>query len=81
MKTTRSTEVAESKKQDLERARRMRAAVKVNKNWLKSMGMLKDSQFARDACALGEEWRHSQVDPQSPAACRRRGALQIRGKA
>ena len=48
---------------DLERARRKRAAVKVNKNWVKVIGTIPDDAFAREAWALGEAWRKAQTTP------------------
>jgi len=48
---------------DLERARRKRAAVKVKQGWRKSVGRIDDTPLAREAFALGEEYRRSQKEP------------------
>ena len=45
-----------------ERARKKRAALVV-KDWRKAIGLLEDTPMSREADALGEEWRRSQVDP------------------
>ena len=48
---------------DLERARRKRAAVKANHDWINSVGMIEDTPEEREAWALGEAWRRAQTDP------------------
>ena len=35
----------------------------VTKDWHNSLGIIEDTPFAREAFALGEEWRKSQTDP------------------
>ncbi len=47
---------------DLARARRKREAL-VIKDWRKGIGKLKDTPMAREADALGEQWRRAQTDP------------------
>ena len=46
----------------LERARRKRDAVVVKKGWRKTIGMIQDTPFAREAFELGEQYRGAQKD-------------------
>ena len=48
---------------NLVRARRKRAAVKVNRDWRNAVGILEDTPEAREGNRLGEEWRRSQSEP------------------
>ena len=59
----KATDKKQTPETDLERARRKQAAVKTNKNWMKTVGLMEDTPAAREAWALGEKWRREQVDP------------------
>ena len=63
MKTTAEQQIARQKAAPgLARARRKREALVV-KDWRKGIGKLKDTPMAREADALGEQWRHAQMEP------------------
>ena len=51
------------KLEELARARRKAASVKVNDDWKRAIGALPDDEFTRAAWAAGEEWRKAQKDP------------------
>ena len=48
---------------ELERARRKREALATNKDWLKTFGTITDDAFSREAWALGEAYRKTQIEP------------------
>lgn len=48
--------------EEKKRARKKREALVV-KDWRKAIGLLEDTPMSREADALGEEWRRSQVEP------------------
>ena len=48
---------------DLERARRKRAALKGNKDWMKTIRLIEDTPDSREAWDLGEAWRRAQTKP------------------
>ena len=63
MKTTAQQQTARQKAAvGLARARRKREALVV-KDWRKGIGKLKDTPMAREADALGEQWRRAQTNP------------------
>ena len=66
MKTAAEKQAAQQKADaDLARARKKRAAVeaKMNDRWKKTVGMMEDCPWEREAWELGEQWRREQVDP------------------
>ena len=63
MKSTAQRQTARQKTvAGLARARRKREALVV-KDWRKGIGKLKDTPMAREADALGEQWRRAQTNP------------------
>jgi hypothetical protein len=60
MKPTLEHRVEELEKEVAELKRRVDTRSLVIKDWRKGLGMLKDTPLAREASALGEEWRRSQ---------------------
>jgi hypothetical protein len=54
---------ADKAAEDLARARRKQATVKVKQGWRTRVSRVEDTAFARDAFALGEEFRRSQTTP------------------
>ena len=63
MKTIAQQQTAQQKAAaGLDRARRKRESLVV-KDWRKGIGKLKDTPMAREADALGEQWRHAQMEP------------------
>ena len=53
---------ADKAAEDLARARRKQAAVKVNDNWRTAIGAMEDTPESREAWDLGEQWRRSVTD-------------------
>ena len=64
MKTTAQQQTTARQKAatGLARAQRKREALVV-KDWRKGIGKLKDTPMAREADALGEQWRRAQTNP------------------
>ena len=63
MKTAAQQQTARQKTAvGLVRARRKRGALVV-KDWRKGIGKLQDTPMAREADALGEQWRRTQTNP------------------
>lgn len=56
-------DVAAKAAEDLARARRKQAAVKVNDNWRTTIGAMEDTPESREAWDLGAQWRRSVTDP------------------
>jgi len=61
--TTEPQSAAAKAAADLARARRKQAAVKIKHGWKTRTSRVEDSAFAREAFALGEEFRRDQTTP------------------
>lgn len=60
LEQTLKQRVEELEKEVAELKRRINKRPLVIKDWRNSIGILQDTPFAREAFALGEEWRQSQ---------------------
>lgn len=65
MKTKKNAPAAGEAKaaEDVARARRKRAAIRVNQSWRTACGAMEDTPEARAAWDLGAQWRRTQTEP------------------